>query len=184
MEITFGLFLHQYGGGGLLSGFLHPILGLQHLLAMVAVGLVSAQLGGTAVWKVPATFVVAMTLGGILGIVSVPLPLVDLGIAGSVILLGLAIAAKSGLPKSIVYVIIAIFGLLHGHAHGTSMPAEGTIALIVTYIIGFLVATIGLHVIGALLGMIAVQTRKGDRILRVSGGLIAVLGVAIIAGAL
>lgn len=185
MDIFGAIFMHTAGGGGIVSGFLHPILGLDHLLAMVSVGLLSAQLGGKAIWTVPATFVSIMAVGGILGLVGVPLPLVEIGIAGSVILLGIAIAANKGLPIALAMSIVALFGLFHGHAHGTELPdITNTIGLIIAYVTGFLVATVGLHVIGALLGMMAIRNKRGTRTLQVAGGIISVLGIFIITGIL
>lgn len=185
MNVFAAIFLHTAGGGGIVSGFLHPILGLDHLLAMVSVGLLSAQLGGKAIWTVPATFVSIMALGGILGMVGVPVPLVEFGIAGSVILLGIAIAANRGVPIAAAMSVVALFGLFHGHAHGTELPEiTNTIGLIVAYVTGFLVATVGLHVIGALLGMMAIRNKRGTRTLQVAGGIISVLGIFIITGIL
>ena len=185
MDIFGTILLHTAGGGGIVSGFLHPILGLDHLLAMVSVGLLSAQLGGRAIWTVPAMFVGAMALGGILGLVGVPLPLVEIGIAGSVILLGLAIAANRGLPVAAAMAVVALFGLFHGHAHGTEIPEiTNTVGLLIAYIVGFLVATIGLHIVGALLGMMAIRNTRGTRTLQVAGGVISVLGIFIITGIL
>ncbi|WP_420644932.1 HupE/UreJ family protein [Candidatus Leptofilum sp.] len=179
------IFMHTVGGGGIVSGFLHPILGLDHLLAMVAVGLLSAQLGGKAIWTVPATFVSIMAVGGILGLVGVPLPLVEIGIAGSVILLGIAIAANKGLPIGLAMSIVALFGLFHGHAHGTELPEiTNTLGLTIAYVTGFLVATVGLHVIGALLGMMAIRNKRGTRTLQIAGGVISILGIFIITGIL
>ena len=89
---------HEGTGGGAIAGFLHPLLGLDHLLAMVAVGLLSAQIGGRAIWTVPTVFVSMMVVGGVLGLSGIGLPLVELGIAASVVLLGIALAAKRALP--------------------------------------------------------------------------------------
>lgn len=185
MEFFSIIFMHTLSGGGIVSGFMHPILGLDHLLAMVAVGLLSAELGGKAIWSVPATFVGFMAIGGILGLVGVPLPLVEIGIAGSVILLGVAIAINRHMPIRIAMIIVAFFGLFHGHAHGTELPtASETLGLVIAYVTGFLVATIALHLIGALLGLIAIRDSRGTRILQMTGGVISLLGVLIISGTL
>ena len=167
---TITILLHAYGGGGILSGFLHPLLGLDHLLAMVAVGLLSAQLGGKAIWQVPATFVAVMAVGFLLGYTELGLPLVEFGIAGSVVVLGIALAADRKLPLAAAITCVGLFALFHGHAHGTELPAiTETAALIVAYVTGFLVATavVGL---GAMFG----------EMLRVSGGAIAALGLFIL----
>jgi urease accessory protein len=181
----FGLavLFHEGTGGGALAGFLHPLLGLDHLLAMVAVGLLSAQMGGRAVWTVPTAFVAVMVLGGILGLNGVGLPWVEYGIAGSVLILGVALAAKQSLPEVAAMVFVGIFALFHGHAHGTELPTySDTILYVISYVIGFVVATVGLHVIGALLGTIAVRSNRGDVLLRVAGVVIAIIGVNMVLG--
>lgn len=177
------IFLHTYGGGGILSGFLHPILGLDHLLAMVAVGLLSAQIGGRAIWTVPAAFIGVMALGGLLGILGLPLPMVEYGITGSVLILGVAIVAGNRLPEWSAIIFVALFALFHGHAHGTELPdLTNTIGLMIAYVTGFLIATAGLHVVGALIGIMAIRNRSGEMILRVGGAVIAVVGIFLIAG--
>lgn len=173
--------MHTYGGGGILSGFLHPILGLDHLLAMVAVGFLSAQLGGRAIWTVPVAFVSTMAVGGVLGILGVPLPIVEYGITGSVLILGLAILANRGLPEWAAIAFVALFALFHGHAHGTELPElSSTIGLIIAYVTGFLFATAGLHVVGALVGMMASRSENGKLIMRVAGLAIAIVGVFLV----
>lgn len=174
------ILFHVDPGLGILSGFLHPILGLDHLLAMVTVGLLSAQIGGRAIWTVPVAFVALMALGGILGLVGIPLPGVELGIAISVILLGVALLISRNFPLAAMMIIIGLFGLLHGHAHGVEVPSltDGFL-LIFAYVVGFLVATAGLHLVGALIGMIAVRSEQGKLILRGSGLIIAIIGVFI-----
>ena len=175
------VFLHSYGGGGILSGFLHPLLGLDHLLAMLAVGLLSAQIGGRAIWTVPTTFVGVMGLGALLGILGMPLPLVEYGITGSVLILGLAILFGKDIPEWAAMVTVAIFALFHGHAHGAELPAiTNTIGLILAYILGFLVATAGLHVVGALIGIQANRNARGPLLMRAGGLAIALAGVFLI----
>ncbi len=175
-----GLF-HAYGGGGLLSGFLHPLLGLDHLLAMLAVGVLSAQIGGRAVWTVPVTFVAVMAVGSIIGIAGLPLPFVEYGIVASVIVLGIAIFASKNMPEFVAIILVGIFALFHGYAHGTELPAlTETLDLMLAYIAGFLIATAGLHVIGALIGMTAIRNDRGTILLRFSGVLITVMGIFLI----
>jgi urease accessory protein len=170
--------LHEYNGGGMLAGFLHPLLGLDHLLAMLAVGMLSAQLGGRAIWTVPAVFVVCMAAGGLLGMLGVPLPAIELGISLSVILLGVAIAANRRVPIALAMFFVGLFGLFHGHAHGAELPANLTTPLLAfSYVFGFLLATAGLHVIGALLGVTAKNSQAGELVLRSTGALIALIGV-------
>ena len=148
---------HTYGGGGILSGFLHPLLGLDHLLAMLAIGFLSAQIGGRAIWSVPTAFVVIMAIGAVLGIAGLNLPLVEYGITGSVVILGVGILAHRGLPEWTGIIFAAFFGFFHGHAHGTELPAlSSTIGLVIAYIAGFLVATAGLHVIGGVIAAVGV----------------------------
>ncbi|MFK7805792.1 MAG: HupE/UreJ family protein [Anaerolineae bacterium] len=177
-----GLF-HSYGGGGILSGFLHPILGLDHLLAMVAVGFLSAQMGGRAIWTVPAAFVGVMAVGAILGIAGVPVPLVEYGITGSVLILGLGILANRGIPEWAAIALVSVFAFFHGNAHGTELPElSETIGLIIAYIAGFLIATAGLHVIGALIGIMAIRSDSGKMAMRITGGVIAAIGVFLVMG--
>lgn len=186
LEITLStLAFHTYGGGGILGGFLHPLLGIDHLLAMLAVGFISAQIGGRAVWTVPTAFVVAMLGGALLGMWGVPVPtaVVEYGITGSVLILGIGILINRGLPEWALLIFVAFFGFFHGHAHGTELPAlSDTIALISAYVAGFLVATIGLHVIGALIGLIVGRLKNGMTIMRVVGGAIAAFGIFLVIG--
>ena len=175
------IYLHTFGGGGILAGFLHPLLGFNHLLAMVAVGIISAQIGGRAIWRVPAAFVGAMAVGSVLGIVGVALPFVEYAITGSVLLLGIAIIANKQLPEGLAIVLVAIFALFHGHAHGTSLPAlSSTIGLMAAYVAGFLTSTAGLHVVGALLGLIAIRSDRGKLIMRLGGLAISAVGIILI----
>ncbi len=171
------------GGGTAVEGFLHPFLGMDHMLAMLTVGLLSAQMGGRAIWTVPVTFVLAMGFGGVIGFYGVPVPMVEYGIAGSVIILGAALLAKTRLPVTIVMVFVGFFGLFHGHAHGAELPriSEDPLYLI-AYVLGFMTATAGLHIIGALLGYIALRRPRGPIILRLSGAFIAIAGLFILRG--
>lgn len=179
------LLLHSGYDGGIFAGLLHPILGLDHLLAMVTVGLLSAQLGGRAIWTVPATFVSVMALAGILGIFGLPLPFVEYGIAVSVVALGMALLTPKKLPLPLTMVFVGIFALFHGHAHGTELPALSETALdVFAYVFGFLVTTATLHLIGALVGQMAISTPRGANVLRYSGALISIAGILILFGAL
>jgi len=177
----FPIFLHSYGGGGILSGFLHPILGLDHLLAMLAVGILSAQIGGRALWTVPATFVGVMAIGAFSGIFGLALPFVEYGITFSVLLLGIAIIFGNRIPEWTALIAVAFFALFHGNAHGTEIPViTNTLGLLIAYILGFLIATAGLHVIGALIGILASRSKSGPTIMRVGGAVIATIGVFLI----
>lgn len=174
---------HSGTDGGIFAGLLHPILGIDHLLAMVTVGLLSAQMGGRAIWTVPATFVSVMALGGVLGILGLPLPFVEYGIALSVVVLGIALLARKKISVHLAMVFVGLFALFHGHAHGTELPELSETALdVFAYVFGFLFATAGLHLIGALTGQMAVNTPRGASVLRYSGALIAAAGVYLVMG--
>ncbi len=165
---------HLIGGNGLSSGITHPLLGLDHLLAMVAVGIVSVRLGGRAIWSVPATFVGTMVLGGTLAIAGIHLPFVEPAIALSVLVLGLAIALSRRVPVSAAMACVALFALFHGHAHGEELPL---IANPATYITGFVLATTTLHVTGVLIGHWAAKTRMSLTALRYAGAAMSMAGV-------
>jgi urease accessory protein len=187
MEISYLLgfsvmiFFHSYGGGGILSGFLHPLLGFDHLLAMLSVGILSAQIGGRALWTVPATFVGTMAIGALLGIAGVTVPFVEYGITFSVLILGIAILFGDSIPEWAAMIAVAIFALFHGNAHGTEIPGiTNTIGLLVAYILGFLIATAGLHVVGALIGILVSRLDRGQLFMRLGGMAIALIGVLLI----
>jgi len=160
---------------GFAHGFEHPLLGLDHLLAMIAVGLWAAQIGGRALWAVPLTFVSVMALGGTLGIAGVPVPFVEQGIATSVLLLGLLIALSVRMPLSFSIPLVALFAVCHGHAHGAEMPVN---ASGFAYAIGFMIATAFLHCLGIGIGIFA-QRRTPAAVLRLAGAAIAVAGVTL-----
>ena len=170
--------------GGAVEGFLHPLLGLDHLLAMLTVGLLSAQLGVRAIWTVPTAFVSVMAIGGLIGFFGIQLPFVEYGIALSVVVLGAALLAQRRIPEGIAMICVGLFAMFHGHAHGAEMPSaaarDGMYAF--AYIVGFLVATAGLHVIGALLGYIALRSTRGALLLRGSGLAIALAGIYLVSG--
>ena len=164
--------------GGLLTGFLHPLSGIDHLLAMVAVGIWGATLGRPLVWALPVAFPMLMVVGGVLGIANVPLPYVETGIAVSVVVLGLAIAAAWRAPVGVALAIVALFGVFHGFAHGKELPEAAAPA---AYAAGFVVSTGLLHLSGVAIGLLQGLPR-GRQMLRASGGLIAAAGVWILAG--
>ena len=165
--------------GGFISGLTHPILGFDHLLAMISVGMLSTQIGGKAIWTVPSTFVLVMLLGGILGINGVPIPFVETGIAFSVVALGLAMAAGSKIPVIYSMIFVSIFAIFHGHAHGVEMPH---VANPYMYALGFATGTAGIHVAGVWVGMAADMIPKGDVVLKVGGVIIAIIGALMLAG--
>jgi len=165
--------------GGFLSGLVHPVLGYDHLLAMLSVGILSAQIGGRAMWTVPATFVSVMALGGALGLVNIGLTSTELGIAASLVLLGLIIAAERKLPILLAMAGVGFFAIFHGYAHGSEMPTTAEPAL---YALGFLTGTALIHIAGVVIGDIAKHYERGKVILRVGGGLIAMVGFLFIFG--
>jgi len=165
---------HEMGhGGGFMVGLKHPVLGFDHLLAMVSVGILSAQMGGKAIWTVPATFVGVMLVGGILGIMGVPLFSVEHGIAFSVLALGVALAAKEKLPVPLAMLFVGFFAIFHGHAHGTEMPNLSKPAL---YALGFVTGTAGIHIGGVLIGLVSQKSARGTEFLRFVGAGIAGIG--------
>ena len=172
--------LHTGTVGNAIEGFLHPLLGIDHLLAMITVGMLSAQMGGRAIWTVPTTFVSVMVIGGILGIAGVEVPFVEYGIALSVVILGVALLAKRRTPEGITMIFVGLFAIFHGHAHGAELGTVTDVMQVVAYVLGFVVATAGLHVIGALLGYIALRNSRGALILRASGALIALTGIYLV----
>lgn len=171
---------HTYGaeGAGFMAGFGHPLGGLDHLLAMVAVGLWGSQLGGRALWLVPAAFVSVMTAGAALAMLGIHVPAVEPGIAASVVVLGVALAFLPRLPVAVPMAIVALFGLVHGHAHGTEMPEAASPAL---YGLGFALATILLHAAGIGLGLLAGR-KMGASTIRTAGVVIAAAGAYLFAG--
>jgi urease accessory protein len=165
---------------GFLTGFLHPLTGVDHVIAMVAVGLWGAQLGAPAIWLLPVAFPIVMAFGGFLGLIGVPIPAVEIGIAMSGMLLGAAVMTESRPPLFLALALVALFAICHGHAHGAELP-PGTSGL--TYSIGFVVATGLLHACGVGIGTIHGWS-LGRLALRALGGLIRVGGVFFLAQAL
>lgn len=162
---------------GVLHGFAHPLGGWDHLLAMVAVGLWASQRSGRAVWLIPGGFVLGMIAGGALGMAGVAMPAVEAGIVLSVMLLGALVAAAVRPPLGASVLLVALFGMLHGHAHGAEMP--GAVSGL-SYAIGFVSATALLHASGVLaaLGLARVSSRPASmRVVRVAGSAIAAAGV-------
>jgi urease accessory protein len=166
---------------GLVHGFSHPISGLDHILAMVMVGVFAFQLGGRAVWAVPATFVLVMAFGGALGIAGVNLPFIETGIALSVVVLGAVVALNVRASTAVAMGIVGLFAIFHGHAHGAEMPENAGGA---AYAAGFMIATALLHAVGLATGFLIARIgeRQGAFVVRTAGGLTAVAGVAILTG--
>ena len=166
---------------GFAEGLLHPLGGLDHVLAMVAVGLWASQLGGRALWLLPLTFPVVMAMGAALGFGAVALdfgvkPWVEIGIAGSVLVLGAAVALTLRPSLAVSLPLIGLFAALHGYSHGVELPAN---ASALTYAAGFIAATLMLHLIGIAIGFAA--NRMPVRFaVRTTGGAIAALGVMLL----
>jgi len=159
------------------AGLAHPLEGFDHLLAILAIGLWAGLVGGRGLWLWPVSFVGAMLIGGALGMTGVPMPLVELGIVGSVIVIGLAAALAFSPSVMIGMAVAALAGLLHGHAHGTEVPAD---ASGLAYAAGFAIATALLHTLGIAAAVAA--TRFSLPIAaRTAGGLTAVAGVVLAA---
>ena len=167
-------------GGGLVSGFLHPILGWDHVVAMVAVGLWGAFLSTPAIWILPVVFPLVMAFGGALGVIGVPVPAVETGIAASAVVLGAMVALAARPPLWIAAVIVAAFAIFHGHAHGTELPEA---ANPLAFSIGFVAATGLLHLCGTAFGLI-VRWPAGRVAVRAGGGVIALAGLGFLSGAL
>jgi urease accessory protein len=168
-------FAHQAGGEAIrfLGGLKHPVSGLDHVLAMVAVGLWGAQLGAPAIWLLPVTFPMVMAFGGMLALLGVPLPGGEIGIAVSAIVLGLVVLAEARPPLGVAAVLVGFFAIFHGHAHGTELPAGANGLL---YSVGFVMATGCLHATGIAIGLVH-RWRAGAIALRFAGAVVAGAGV-------
>lgn len=141
-----------FAASGFVIGFVHPILGFDHFVAMIAVGLLSVQLGGRAIWTVPGAFVLFLAIGGAMGLAGMPLIEVEGAIAISVLALGLAIAARAALPMLVAMLFVGFFAVFHGHAHGAEIPFQAEPAM---YVLGFVAASALLHLIGVGLGLLS-----------------------------
>lgn len=173
-------FAHTEAGitGGFISGFTHPILGWDHVVAMVAVGLWGAFLGPPAIWLLPVVFPLVMAAGAVLGIIGVPVPGVEVGIACSAVVLGLLILFKARLPLLGAALIVGVFAIFHGYAHGSELPET---ANAITYSIGFVIATGLLHLIGIGFGLL-IRWRRGVHAVQAGGGVISLVGFAFLFG--
>jgi urease accessory protein len=181
LAIPEALWAHEGGAAvGLLNGLKHPVSGMDHVLAMIAVGLWGAQLGAPAVWALPVTFPVVMAFGGMLGLLGVPIPGVEVGIAVSAIVLGALVMGEVRAPLAVTAVVVGIFAIFHGHAHGAELP-EGASGI--TYSLGFVVATGMLHGVGIGIGTIH-RWSAGRKLIRLAGAAVCVAGVSFLLGAL
>ncbi len=179
-----GIALAHTGVGdtsGFSHGFVHPLTGIDHLLAMMMVGVFAWQLGGRALWLVPLTFVLVMAIGGAFGVAGVSIPFVETGIALSVIVLGAAVAFRLSMPVAIAVALVGLFAVFHGHAHGEEMPEN---AAGLAYGLGFMLATAALHLAGIGLGFLIgrIADERGPAVVRITGGVAAVAGLALLGG--
>ena len=171
-----GIGAHSHG---FLAGFLHPLMGLDHMLAMLGIGIWAAQLGKRAVWLVPTAFVAVMAGGAMLAIAGAPLPMVEFGIAGSVLVIGALIACGARMPVALAMSLAGVFALFHGHAHGTELPGFAHPA---AYAAGFVAATALLH--GAGIGITHLVRAQAIRLpFRVGGAMMAAIGGGLLLGA-
>ena len=170
---------HEAGaGGGFISGLTHPLFGLDHVVAMVAVGLWGGQLKNPAMWLLPVTFPIVMAIGGMLGARGLPLPFVEVGIAASAIVLGVMIAASIKPPLWVAATVVGAFAIFHGHAHGTELPEA---AAPLAYGAGFVLSTGLLHAVGIAIGLL-VDWEWGEKVVRACGSAIACLGLYFLIG--
>jgi len=166
---------------GFVHGFMHPLSGLDHQLAMILVGVFAYQLGGRALWLVPLTFVGVMALGGFLGVMGIPVPFVEVGIALSVIVLGAIVAFGIKAPLAVAMAAVGFFAIFHGHAHGSEMPLD---ASGFEYGLGFMLASAALHTVGIGLGFLIGMSSKtfGNSVYRLAGGVASVAGIGLLLG--
>ena len=170
------------GDGALMTGLMHPVFGLDHLVAMISVGVVSSQLSGASIWRMPAAFVGAMAVGGALGILQIAVPHAELGITASVLGLGMSVLlAHRDMTPWPITALVLLFGSLHGYVHGIEIPRAVGPAL---YTLGFLISTSTLHIVGVLIGEVAAMQTWFGRGLRIAGGVVTASGVAFLPHAL
>jgi urease accessory protein len=164
---------------GFVHGFLHPIAGLDHILAMVTVGILAYQIGGRALWLVPSAFLAVMAAGGLLGAAGMSFYFVEPGIAASVVVLGIIVALALKPPVAVAMAVVALFAVFHGYAHGVEAPLDGSTA---AYGAGFLLATALLHAAGVALGMLVgrISERQGQIGYRLAGSAVALTGLVIL----
>jgi len=166
---------------GFAHGFTHPVSGLDHVLAMILVGVLAWQLGGRALRLVPTTFVSVMAIGGALGMMGISVPFVEAGIAFSVIVLGAVVALGIRAPLAIAAGVVGLFAIFHGHAHGSEMPAA---AAGIAYAAGFMLATSVLHIAGITVGYLIgkISEHQGAIVMRSAGGIAALAGIGLFTG--
>lgn len=169
---------HPGHGADFHSGWMHPFMGLDHLLAMVAVGLLAVRIGGRGLWILPAAFLGSMVLGGMAATAGLALPAVEIGIMTSVLVLGVLLAVARVSPLWLSAGLVTLFAFFHGHAHATEMVASGSLAPVAS---GFLLATAVLHAGGILIGMALASWQRTEAV-RFVGGAIAAAGLMMLVG--
>ena len=167
------------GKVGFYDGLSHPVLGLDHLLAMISVGIISAQIGGRAIWTVPSTFVILMTIGGLFGFLLIvkEFYFLEIGIVFSVILLGIGISIENKIPMKLIMIFVATFGLFHGIAHGLEVPAAANPIL---FVLGFIIGTTTLHLVGVVIGHLSIKNKMSLILLRLTGISFAIYGIYVL----
>ncbi|HSE73769.1 MAG TPA: HupE/UreJ family protein [Dongiaceae bacterium] len=165
-----------FGQSGFAAGFLHPLMGLDHELAMLGVGIWAVQLGKRAIWLVPLSFVAVMIVGAVFGIMGAPLPMVEFGIGGSVLVIGALIALGTRMPVALAMAIVGAFAFFHGHAHGTELPGFAHPA---AYGAGFVLATSLLHAAGIAIAWL-VRRHAARLPFRVAGAAMAMVGLGLL----
>lgn len=182
MAASATILAHEGGGiaGGFASGFMHPILGWDHVAAMIAVGLWGAFLGSPSIWVLPIVFPLVMAIGGAMGVVGIPVPAVETGIAASAVVLGAMVAFAIRPPIWIAAIIVGAFAIFHGHAHGTELPGA---ANAIAYSVGFVIGTGLLHLVGIGFGLMD-RVPSGKYAIQAGGGVIALAGIGFLTGIL
>jgi urease accessory protein len=175
---TSSVFAHPGHLGDFQAGWQHPLLGLDHLLAMIAVGLLAVRSGGRSLWLMPAAFLGSMLLGGMAAAAGLPLPGVEVGVIASVLVLGWLIATTRVAPRQVAVALVMLFAFFHGHAHASEMLANGSLA---PFAAGFLLSTALLHTAGIAVGMI-IQKLHRPEAFRLAGGAIVAAGLLLVAG--
>jgi len=160
---------------GLLAGMEHPLMGIDHIAVMIAVGLWAALKGGRAMWLWPVAFVGMMSIGAALGMAHVPVPFVESGILASLVVIGLMLALAANLPVWLGAALIGVLALFHGHAHGAEAPENiGGLA----YMAGFVLATMSLHLVGIGIGL-SLRVIKLQPLVRIAGAACVLLGLGL-----
>lgn len=173
---------HEITGNGFLTGLYHPVFGLDHLLAMLSVGILSTQIGGRAIWLVPGSFVTVMLIAGWIGmqaVLDLASSQVERGIIFSVILLGAVIALERSMPVLIAMLLVAFFAVFHGYAHGVEMPAK---AIPFYFAGGFVISTLLIHIAGVVIGLIAGHWKSSATLLRYAGAVMMGMGIQMLLG--